>query len=1042
MEKPKKSWRVAGIIRWAVGLAGLMGGISNTSLASGSVPSDVPSTSTWVTNGVVNAIACTSNTIYLGGNFSQIGPATGGFVPISMSTGKVSTTFPKVDGSVYACVNDGKGGWYIGGHFTHVGGLAHSYIAHILADGHVDPAWQPHANYDVLVLTVSGGTVYAGGRFTRMGGQARNHLAALVSASGELTDWKPDVDGPVYALAVLGKTVYVGGDFRNIDGQERNILGAVDAVKGTVISWNPNIGRINVAYPIVNALTVWNGMVYVGGEFINIGGKDRSGLAALDAVSGTATDWNPYVNYMVEAMEISGGLVYIGGTFTKIGGQARSHLAAVDITSGMATDWNPGADDAVRVLNISGGTVYAGGDFQHIGGQARNFLAALVASTGMALNWNPNANASVFTLTASGGTVYAGGNFTSVGGLTRHCLAALDSSSRQIKDWQPTVDGDVNALAVSGGTVYVGGFFTHIGVFARNCLAALDASSGKVRAWDPNVTGLYSSTAVYTLLVSGQMVYVGGYFDAIGAMTHYNLAAVDASTGVATDWSPKMGSDYWWYQWARVKALAIAGRTIYMGGNFINPAGQAYYTLVAVDASSGSVRELDAPMQYMDMWRPEVDALVVSDQTIYVGGNFKKIGGQDRNYLAAVDASSGKVKNWNPKADNRVNTLAVSGGKVYAGGSFNSVGGQTRNRLAALDAATGAVTTWKPDADEIVNILAVSGGRILAGGYFESVGGQPQSYFALFDNTQPPTTPANPGAAEIQCDHLTWTWSDVANDQSVFKIWADPWTAAPTTLRTISEANLNDWTMSGLNSNTPYTFQVAATNQNGDSSRTAPFTTWTLIQPVGGLKFSEVTENSVGVASVDRLMNLAAGLSGVYFSNETAKTASGWRQSESPWISAGLTPNTYYIFRGRSRNGARVSGPVAEAGLWTLAATPSAGRNVVCYVTAGEVREVGTNYLFFNPAGFGVGTHGGNPWMTSGFRWVWDNNPEHAFDSSEPVWRKGLIECTTTIPGCSYYLHLQSYSVNGEVNPRTLDYGPFVVLPVNGVRGRAWEVYR
>ena len=50
---------------------------------------------------------------------------------------------------------------------------------------------------------------------------------------------------------------------------------------------------------------------------------------------------------------------------------------------------------------------------------------------------------------------------------------------------------------------------------------------------------------------------------------------------------------------------------------------------------------------------------------------------------------------------------AVSGSTVYAGGDFTSIGGQTRNYIAALDATTGAATAWNPNA---------SGARLRPGG--------------------------------------------------------------------------------------------------------------------------------------------------------------------------------------------------------------------------------------------------------------------------------------------------------------------------------------
>ena len=41
-----------------------------------------------------------------------------------------------------------------------------------------------------------------------------------------------------------------------------------------------------------------------------------------------------------------------------------------------------------------------------------------------------------------------------------------------------------------------------------------------------------------------------------------------------------------------------------------------------------------------------------------------------------------------------VETLMLSGSTVYVGGEFTSVGGQQRNRIAALDAQAGIATGW------------------------------------------------------------------------------------------------------------------------------------------------------------------------------------------------------------------------------------------------------------------------------------------------------------------------------------------------------------
>src|ERR1035437_3613036 len=88
---------------------------------------DIPSTpneNTWVTNGTVFTMTTGADgTVYLGGNFTQVGPNTGSAVPVDTTTGIRLTSFPKVTGNVDSIIQDGSGGWYISGWFTQVGGV-------------------------------------------------------------------------------------------------------------------------------------------------------------------------------------------------------------------------------------------------------------------------------------------------------------------------------------------------------------------------------------------------------------------------------------------------------------------------------------------------------------------------------------------------------------------------------------------------------------------------------------------------------------------------------------------------------------------------------------------------------------------------------------------------------------------------------------------------------------------------------------------------------------------------------------------------------
>jgi len=714
--------------------------------------SSIPREETWVTNGPVYAIARTTDTVYIGGNFTHVGPFTGCGTPLDISTGQVQTPFPKVNGTVWACASDGLGGWFIGGEFTRVGDWERYGIAHIRSDRSVDPAWNPNsgATYPyVRALAVSGSTLYAAGHFPSIGGQPRGGIVAIHAATGNITAWNPNAGG-VWAIAVSNSTVYIGGVFTSVNGQTRNYVAALDAVTGEATAWNPNASGGHhdpdfpwIVYTYVNALAVSGSTVYVGGVFTNIGGQPRNYIAALDATTGNATDWNPNTDgyqTQVSALAVSGSTIYVGGYFASIGGQPRNNIAALDAATGNATAWDPNAGSYVHSIVLSSSTVYVGGGFWSIGGQSRHKIAALDATTGNATAWDPYAEDTVFALAVSGSAVYIGGEFTTVGGQSRSAIAALDAATGAATAWNPHATAPsgahIRALAVSGSTVYVGGGFSSIGGQSRHGIAALDATTGNATDWIPN-----PDSGVGALAVSGSTVYVGGGFTAIGGQPRNYIAALDTATGNATDWNPNANG------W--VLALAVSGSTVYAGGEFDSIGGQFRNSIAALDTATGNATAWDPNAKASGGAYPDVYALAVSGSTVYAGGLFTSIGGQSRHYIAALDAATGNATDWNPNASDAdfpyVYALAVSGSTVYAGGGFGSIGGQPRSFIAALDAVTGNATAWNPNASDIsslinVRALAVSGSTVYAGGEFTTIGGEPRPYFAQFDT--PPAAAA------------------------------------------------------------------------------------------------------------------------------------------------------------------------------------------------------------------------------------------------------------------------------------------------------------
>jgi hypothetical protein len=168
--------------------------------------------------------------------------------------------------------------------------------------------------------------------------------------------------------------------------------------------------------------------------------------------------------------------------------------------------------------------------------------------------------------------------------------------------------------------------------------------------------------------------------------------------------------------------------------------------------------------------------MAVSGATVYAGGVFTSIGGQARNYLAALDAATGTATAWNPTADGDVRSIAMSGSTLYAGGCFDTAGGQNRMGVVALDAVTGLATAWDPQVYGCVFALGLSGTTVYTGGSFSKVGGISRTNFAEFreSDTTPPTGTIvinnNRSVTNSVNATLALTWSDGTDGSGVVRM--------------------------------------------------------------------------------------------------------------------------------------------------------------------------------------------------------------------------------------------------------------------------------
>ncbi len=701
----------------------------------------------WAPDGEVRAIAHANNTLYLGGSFSHVGPVSGPAVAIDLGTAVAQTPYPKVAGRVNAVEPDGSGGWYVGGQFTAVQGQRRINVAHIDAAGQVT-SWNPRVDGEVLDIAFSGGVVYVVGLFITVGTMwgedvvQRYGAAAINAATGLATHWNPDPDAVPTQVEVGGGKVYLAGPFTTIywDTSREPRAGLAEFTE--VVPGNSSTGALtglfagsNPSLTTVSALELADGKLfyaatYTLGNYLHIYDL-TAGSFFPDSVTLDGPVYDIALNQAI-------GTFFVGGSFASVAGYPRVNLAALDLATGaVVPSWNVAADSTVRTLALAANGLLVGGDFFTLGGTSRRGLGLVdpVSPTVLGLDLGCGGNVHAVEVDGASGRAYAGGDFTIINGVPRSNLAAMDETSGALLAWSPTTNGTVEALMASGSTVYVGGQFSSVNGTTRYRAAGLDALTGALTGFNPNVDHSSPGTTVKAFAISGSTVFMGGVFATVHGIERFGLATVDATTaGFA---SPYVETDGSVYALSYVPGGIFGGPVLVVGGQFGFIGGLFRNNFATVDATTGLSGGVD------NSTNGPVHSLAVVPlppgyggfDRIYMGGNFSSVGGQPRNGIAMVVPLG--LASWNPAANGAVYSIAAVGNTAYAGGTFTAIGAQARNHIAAID-GTGmptAPTAWDPNAlggspPGVVYALLESAGTLYAGGTFTSIADTPHSHFA------------------------------------------------------------------------------------------------------------------------------------------------------------------------------------------------------------------------------------------------------------------------------------------------------------------------
>lgn len=544
----------------------------------------------------------------------------------------------------------------------------------------------------------------------------------------------PGAGYSVYAVAVYESDVYVGGYFSNVGGMPASYI-----AKWNGRSWS-TLGRGTSG--VVYAIAVSGNQVYVGGDFATAGTATVNSLALWNGSTWQAVGggiWSGSSRGTVRALALTPGGLFVGGSFDKVGTTPAFGVAKWNNgwrTLGKGVGWYSPSDGS-----ISSGTVYsitAAYPSMYIGGAFRN---AVKGTTSIEANsiavWNDTASTwsslgrgigttydngtsvssygYVYAITISNGDIYVGGDFPFAGNATGG--VNVNSIARWRNGWSALGQGvatnygrgTVRALTMFGTRLIVGGTFTQAGGTLMSNVALWNNN-----AWTAMKQG--AANEVYALGAAANDVFMGGYFSTAGTANVNNIARWNGSTWLPLGEGISTGTCC-----GSVSALAIdASGNVYAGGYF-SAAGPMSAKSIAM---WNGVRWSTLTTGIMDgSYSGTVNAIAVSGNNVYVGGDFSTVGTTSANNIAVWNRATSTWSRMGDGVNGPVYALSVNGTKLYVGGQFTGAGTTDAENVAQWNG-----TTWQKLGEGVdfsygtVRALATYAGRyVIVGGDFSSI---------------------------------------------------------------------------------------------------------------------------------------------------------------------------------------------------------------------------------------------------------------------------------------------------------------------------------
>lgn len=386
----------------------------------------------------------------------------------------------------------------------------------------------------------------------------------------------PGPNNTVRAVAVQpdGKSV-IGGDFtavNAIESQNRiarlNEDGTLDRSFNTGLGADGFVSAVAV-YPLDGLNTNNNGKIIIAGGFLSVNGEERLGVARLNADGSLDTAFNPGsgANGIVwSALVVAAGKVVIAGDFTEVAGESRNGVARLneDGSLDMAFDPGLGADGTVWSLGVdrsSSAIQLNAGQFGFGPAEYRTNIDTMANSGTISITFYPACVPDSIKVYYGGVAIFDSGlvnefgndpncDFANFTGPLRYVIPYGPGPSTMVELVVNEGSGDPGTVwefdatienSVVGERLVIGGEFETYNGFPRRGVARLNSNGTLDQNFDP---GGGPNDVVYAVAVQPDLkILIGGAFTEVDQLPRSGIARFNLDGTVDESFDPGTGFD-------------------------------------------------------------------------------------------------------------------------------------------------------------------------------------------------------------------------------------------------------------------------------------------------------------------------------------------------------------------------------------------------------------------------------------------------------------------------------------------------------------------